>query len=94
MKKPEDPKRNFSLPGRDGGHRIHHRRGNIVGVPVAIAFGGPGAVFWMWIIALLGCASKFSEIVLGIKYREKDASGEYVAVPPTTCQGLQEQGSG
>lgn len=35
----------------------------------------------MWVIALLGCASKFSEIVLGIKYREKDASGEYVGGP-------------
>lgn len=54
---------------------------NIVGVPVAIAFGGPGAVFWMWIIALIGCASKFSEIVLGIKYREKNEVGEYVGGP-------------
>ena len=41
---------------------------NIVGVPVAIAFGGPGALFWMWVFALLGSASKFSEILLGIKY--------------------------
>lgn len=54
---------------------------NIVGVPVAIAFGGPGALFWMWIIALLGCATKFAEIVLGIKYREKDETGEYVGGP-------------
>lgn len=54
---------------------------NIVGVPVAIAFGGPGALFWMWIIALLGCATKFAEIVLGIKYREKDSTGEYVGGP-------------
>ena len=48
---------------------------NIVGVPVAIAFGGPGAIFWMWVFALLGSASKFSEILLGIKYREKNAEG-------------------
>lgn len=54
---------------------------NIVGVPVAIAFGGPGAVFWMWIIALIGSASKFSEIVLGIKYREKNEAGEYKGGP-------------
>lgn len=54
---------------------------NIVGVPVAIAFGGPGAVFWMWVIALIGSASKFSEIVLGIKYREKNEAGEYKGGP-------------
>ncbi len=51
---------------------------NIVGVPVAIATGGPGAVFWMWITALVGCATKFTEICLGIKYREKNEKGEYV----------------
>ncbi len=54
---------------------------NIVGVPVAIAFGGPGAVFWMWIVALIGSATKFSEIALGIKYREKNELGEYVGGP-------------
>lgn len=54
---------------------------NIVGVPVAIAFGGPGAIFWMWVFALLGSASKFSEILLGIKYREKNAEGEFVGGP-------------
>ncbi len=54
---------------------------NIVGVPVAIAFGGPGAVFWMWVIALIGNASKFTEIVLGIKYREKNEAGEFVGGP-------------
>ncbi len=54
---------------------------NIVGVPVALAFGGPGAVFWMWITALVGGASKFVEIVLGIKYREKNEEGEYVGGP-------------
>lgn len=81
MKKPEDP--NVISPFQAATAAIASTIGaaNIVGVPVAIAFGGPGAVFWMWIIALLGCASKFSEIVLGIKYREKDASGEYVGGP-------------
>lgn len=54
---------------------------NIVGVPVAIAFGGPGAIFWMWLTALVASASKFSEILLGIKYREKNAEGEYVGGP-------------
>ncbi len=54
---------------------------NIIGVPVAIAFGGPGAVFWMWIVAILGQATKFSEIILGIKYREKNEEGNYVGGP-------------
>ncbi|AND38618.1 alanine/glycine:cation symporter family protein [Cytobacillus oceanisediminis] len=54
---------------------------NIVGVPAAIMFGGPGAVFWMWIIALIGMAIKFSESVLSIKYREKNEDGEYVGGP-------------
>ncbi|WP_053955860.1 alanine/glycine:cation symporter family protein [Inediibacterium massiliense] len=54
---------------------------NIVGVPVAIAFGGPGAIFWMWVTAILGSALKFSEIILGIKYREKNPQGEYVGGP-------------
>ncbi|MGB5823694.1 MAG: sodium:alanine symporter family protein [Proteocatella sp.] len=54
---------------------------NIVGVPVAIAFGGPGAIFWMWVFALIGSASKFSEILLGIKYREKNEEGEFVGGP-------------
>ncbi len=54
---------------------------NIVGVPTAIALGGPGAVFWMWLIALIGCATKFSEVALGIKYRQKNEVGEYVGGP-------------
>lgn len=54
---------------------------NIVGVPLAIATGGPGAVFWMWLIALFGCALKYSEIILGIKYRVKNEAGEYVGGP-------------
>lgn len=54
---------------------------NIVGVPVAIAFGGPGAVFWMWLTALIGSATKFTEVVLGFYYREKNSEGYYVGGP-------------
>ena len=49
--------------------------GNIAGVATAIAIGGPGAIFWMWLSAFFGMASKFSEITLGIKYREKMKDG-------------------
>ncbi len=51
---------------------------NIIGVPVAIAFGGPGAVFWMWLVALIGMATKYSEVVLGITYRIVNKKGDYV----------------
>lgn len=51
--------------------------GNIVGVAGAIATGGPGAVFWMWIIAFFGMMTNYSENVLGILYRRKDAHGEW-----------------
>ena len=49
--------------------------GNIVGVATAITFGGPGAVFWMWVTGLVGMATKYSEAVLAVKYREKGAHG-------------------
>ncbi len=51
--------------------------GNIVGVAGAIATGGPGAVFWMWLIAFFGMMTNFSENVLGILYRRKDENGEW-----------------
>ncbi|WRP07138.1 sodium:alanine symporter family protein [Rossellomorea aquimaris] len=54
---------------------------NIVGVPAAIMFGGPGAIFWMWVIALIGMALKFSESVLAVRYREKNEKGEFVGGP-------------
>jgi AGCS family alanine or glycine:cation symporter len=54
---------------------------NIVGVPAAIAFGGPGALFWMWVIFIIGGATKFSEVVLGVYYREQNADGHYVGGP-------------
>ncbi len=49
--------------------------GNIVGVATAITMGGPGAVFWMWMTGLVGMATKYSEAVLAVKYREKGAHG-------------------
>ncbi len=55
--------------------------GNIAGVATAIHFGGPGAVFWMWVIALFGMATKFSEAVLAVRYREVDELGNYVGGP-------------
>ncbi|MDR0376929.1 MAG: amino acid carrier protein [Spirochaetaceae bacterium] len=54
---------------------------NIVGVPAAIAYGGPGALFWMWVVFIVGGATKFSEVVLGVHYREKNADGHYVGGP-------------
>lgn len=54
---------------------------NIVGVPVAIYFGGPGAVFWMWMTALVGMGTKYAEVVLGVLYREKNEKGEFVGGP-------------
>ena len=61
---------------------------NIVGVPVAIALGGPGAVFWIWLIALVGCATKWVEVSLGVKYREKNDAGEWVGGPFYYLRGL------
>ena len=55
--------------------------GNIAGVSGAIAIGGPGAVFWMWISALLGMCTKFSEVTLAIKYRERNEAGDWVGGP-------------
>ncbi len=55
--------------------------GNIVGVATAIAAGGPGALFWMWVTALVGMATKYSEALLGVKYRRRDARGEMSGGP-------------
>jgi AGCS family alanine or glycine:cation symporter len=55
--------------------------GNIAGVATAIAVGGPGALFWMWITGLVGMATKYSEAILAVKYREKDAKGEMCGGP-------------
>lgn len=55
--------------------------GNIAGVAGAIAIGGPGAVFWMWISAFLGMCTKFSEVTLAVHFREKNEKGEWVGGP-------------
>ena len=55
--------------------------GNIIGVAAAILIGGPGAVFWMWVTALVGMATKYGEAVLAVKYRETDALGNHVGGP-------------
>lgn len=55
--------------------------GNIAGVATAIAAGGPGAVFWMWIISLVGMMTKMAEVTLSVAYRKKDENGEYFGGP-------------
>ena len=55
--------------------------GNIAGVATAIALGGPGAIFWMWIMGFVGMATKYGEAVLAVKYRETDSNGSYVGGP-------------
>ena len=55
--------------------------GNIVGVATAIALGGPGAMFWMWMTGLVGMATKYSEALLSVKYRITDPSGEQAGGP-------------
>lgn len=55
--------------------------GNIAGVATAIYLGGPGAIFYMWVIALLGMATKYGEAVCAVKFRETDANGKYVGGP-------------
>ena len=55
--------------------------GNIAGVAGAIAIGGPGAIFWMWVSALLGMCTKFAEVTLAVRFRERNARGELVGGP-------------
>ena len=55
--------------------------GNISGVAGAIAIGGPGAVFWMWISAILGMCTKFAEVTLAVHFRETNAKGDLVGGP-------------
>ena len=55
--------------------------GNIVGVSVALAQGGPGAIFWMWVSALIGMMTKFSEVTLAVAYREKNKNGKWQGGP-------------
>ncbi len=55
--------------------------GNLAGVAGAIAIGGPGAIFWMWVCGFLGMGTKLAEAVLAIRYREKTGNGEFVGGP-------------
>ena len=55
--------------------------GNIAGVATAIALGGPGAIFWMWVSAFFGMVTKFAEIVLAVKFREKAPDGTWAGGP-------------
>ena len=55
--------------------------GNIAGVATAIALGGPGAIFWMWVMGFVGMATKYGEAVLAVEYRETDSNGSYVGGP-------------
>lgn len=55
--------------------------GNIAGVAGAIALGGPGAIFWMWIAALFGMCTKYAEIILAVQYREINDKGDFVGGP-------------
>ena len=55
--------------------------GNVAGVATAIALGGPGAIFWMWVSAIFGMTTKFGEVVLAVKYREKTDDGRFVGGP-------------
>ncbi len=81
------------VPGRDEGGDITPLQalmtalaatvgtGNIAGVATAIYLGGPGAVFWMWVTALFGMATKYGEAVLAVRYREVDDVGNHVGGP-------------
>ena len=55
--------------------------GNLAGVAGAIAIGGPGAIFWMWISAILGMVTKFAEATLSVRFRERNSDGEFVGGP-------------
>ncbi|MED1560853.1 transporter [Alkalihalobacillus alcalophilus ATCC 27647 = CGMCC 1.3604] len=55
--------------------------GNIAGVATAVTLGGPGAIFWMWVVGLLGMATKYAEALLAMKYRVKNSNGEYSSGP-------------
>lgn len=63
--------------------------GNLAGVAGAIAIGGPGSIFWMWICAFLGMITKFAEATLSIRYRQRNADGEWVGGPMyMICNGM------
>ncbi|MDE6933348.1 MAG: sodium:alanine symporter family protein [Oscillospiraceae bacterium] len=55
--------------------------GNIAGITFAITLGGPGSIFWLWVSALLGMATKYSEVLLSVKFRERNILGDWVGGP-------------
>ncbi len=55
--------------------------GNIAGITFAVTLGGPGSIFWLWVSALLGMATKYSEVLLSVKFRERNALGDWVGGP-------------
>ena len=55
--------------------------GNIAGITAAVTLGGPGSIFWLWVTALIGMCTKYSEVLLAIKYREKNELGDWVGGP-------------
>lgn len=59
----------------------NHRYGNIVGVATAMVAGGPGALFWMWIAAIVGTVTKYSECLLAVKYRVVNEDGHILGGP-------------
>lgn len=66
--------------------------GNLAGVAGAIALGGPGVIFWMWVCAILGMGIKFAEVVLAMIYRKRNAKGEWVGGPMQfICCGLKKR---
>ena len=66
--------------------------GNIAGVAGAIAIGGPGAIFWMWVCALFGMITKFAEATLALRYRVRNSTGDFVGGPMYMIQnGLQKR---
>ena len=60
--------------------------GSVIGVATALAIGGPGALFWMWVSALFGMMSKYGEVVLAIVYRRRQKDGSYLGGPMTTLE--------
>ena len=71
-----------------GGILLTVRTSNIVGTSQAIALGGYGAVFWLWVAALLGMVIKYSEVVLSIQYRQRDEKGDWVGGPMYYIAGI------
>lgn len=95
FKKPENPDEVSPFSAAVAALASSIGASNIVGVPVAIGLGGPGAVFWMWVLAILGAGTKFVEIVLGVKYREQNSKGEYIGGPfYYASKGLANKGLG